>query len=455
MKPATGETLVAEVTSVNSRGEGVARYGDERFVLFAAGALPGEKVKGRVRVVKKTYGALDVLEILEPGTHRHAPECPWFGLCGGCSLQHADYGLQSMLKKRSVQDALMKELGAGYSSIVKDCVKSPREWRYRNKAVLPVRSYGKKTRFGFFRRDSHDIVPVESCPVLQEPLGKIMSDIPFIIDLLGWPAYSEKYHSGLLRHIALRFSNTGTISITLVTRSFSQAKSQKGLKNLCTFLEGKYDTFSPSVFVNVNQNRGNRIFGLETHHVAGPACMEEKVGNHTLRLGPTSFFQVNPFVSGKLIDTALSAFAGGMRVVELYSGVGAMTLPLADKSAFLHAAESWPEAAGYLKRNLSENGFTNAKVIGKKAEEALGHIGHGDCEGLLLDPPRSGCSREVLEKAIRLRPERIVYVSCNPATLARDLKLLIGGGYGVLHITPFDMFPQTTHVETAAVLALP
>ncbi|MFP4483105.1 MAG: 23S rRNA (uracil(1939)-C(5))-methyltransferase RlmD, partial [Thermovirgaceae bacterium] len=143
MKPVRGKSVIVNVSAINSRGEGVARYGEERFVLFAAGALPGERVQGRVSLLKKNYGVLELENILEPIPERRVPRCPWFGLCGGCSLQHADYDFQCLLKKRSVQDALMKELGPEYSLMVEDCIKSPREWNYRNKAVFPVRKAGK------------------------------------------------------------------------------------------------------------------------------------------------------------------------------------------------------------------------------------------------------------------------------------------------------------------------
>jgi 23S rRNA (uracil1939-C5)-methyltransferase len=454
MKPETGKSITVNVVAVNSRGEGVARYGKDGFVLFAAGSLPGERVQGRVTLVKKNYGVLKVENILQPGPDRRNPKCPWFGTCGGCSLQHADYDLQCSLKKRSVQDALMKELGPEFPLLVEDCIKSPALWNYRNKASFPVRSAGKTTHFGFFRRDSHNLVPVDTCPVLQKPLQEVMKELPFMIDLLGWQGYDERKHAGFLRHISLRSTKAEALSLVLVVREPLKNEKRKDLARLWDFLSGRESSRFPSVFVNVNSKPGNRIFGSKTYHIAGPDCIEEHVGNYRLKFGPTSFFQVNPFIAERLFKTALSGFDRGEKIVELYSGVGAMTLGLAEKASHLYACESWPEAASYLETNLVENGFRNTRVIPESAEKALEAIEPEDCEALLIDPPRTGCSLEVRRKILSLRPDRIVYVSCNPATLARDLGTFVAGKYRILRVVPLDMFPQTPHVETIAFLSL-
>ncbi|MGC9490267.1 MAG: 23S rRNA (uracil(1939)-C(5))-methyltransferase RlmD [Thermovirgaceae bacterium] len=453
-KPSTGESVIVDVTAVNSRGEGVARYGKDHFVLFAAETLPGERVQGRVTLVKKNYGILKVEKILEPSPDRRDPKCPWFGICGGCSFQHADYDLQCSLKKRSVQDALMKELGPEFPLLVEDCIKSPALWNYRNKASFPVRSAGKTTLFGFFRRDSHYLVPVDTCPVLQKPLQEALKELPFMIDLLGWQGYDERKHAGFLRHISLRVTKAEALSLVFVVREPLKNEKRKDLDRLCDFLRGRKGSGLPSVFVNVNSKPGNRIFGHKTFHIAGPDCVEERVGNHRLKFGPTSFFQVNPFLAERLFETALSGFDRGKKIVELYSGVGAMTLGLAEKASHLYACESWPEAASYLEANLGENGFPKARVIPQAAEEALEAIKPEDCEALLIDPPRTGCSVEVRRKILSLRPDRIVYVSCNPATLARDLGTFVAGKYRILRVVPLDMFPQTPHVETITFLSL-
>lgn len=454
MKRETGKTVTVEISSINSRGEGVARHGKEHFVFFVPGALPGETVLGRISSLKKTYGTLDIRDILEASPHRRVPKCPWFNLCGGCSLQHADYGFQCFLKKRRVQDALMKELGNEYSSMVADCIKSPGEWHYRNKAIFPVVRQGKSAKFGFFRRNSHHLVPVDTCPILQQPLEAMMQDIPAMIDLLGWRGYDEKRHSGFLRHVSLRATKDRKTSLILIVREGLRKHERVDLEKLGDFLKNRSDYASPSVFVNINGKRGNRVFGLHTEHIAGTEYIEENFGGYRLRFGASSFFQVNPLLNERLVEEALSGFDNGHNIVELYSGAGTMTLGLAEKASFLHAAESWPEAAGYLKENLAENGFRNVRVLGDTAEKALDHITRDSCDALLLDPPRAGCSVEVRQKILSLKPERIVYVSCNPATLARDLNSFISDGYKILRIVPLDMFPQTPHVETVAFLGL-
>jgi 23S rRNA (uracil1939-C5)-methyltransferase len=244
------------------------------------------------------------------------------------------------------------------------------------------------------------------------------------------------------------------LSVVFVVRASLEGRKRRELERVCRFLENRKEFGLPSVFVNINRKRGNRVFGLETLHIAGPGHIEERIGDYTLRFGPTSFFQVNSFLAEKLFETARSGFDTEKNVVELYSGVGAMTLGLAEKASFLHAAESWPEAADYLKANLWGNGFRNARIVGKTAESALDSITAEDCDALLLDPPRTGCSPEVRRKILSLKPERIVYVSCNPATLARDLGTFVAGKYRILRVVPLDMFPQTPHVETVAFLSL-
>lgn len=447
-----GKKIKVSVDSINSQGDGVARFGEGRFVFFVPGALPGEEVEGVIRILKRHYGVMELTDILTPSENRVIPQCPWYGSCGGCSLQHADYATQLKIKKRIVLDAFMKTPGKELLDKIQDCMPSPKKWCYRNKASFPVKKGIKNLNVGFYMKGSHRIVPIDSCCILEEDIDYIYRYLLESLSYLGIEGYDEKKGTGILRHLVLRRTTKGDKAVILVLRNFDK-KGKRSVKNFIQLVNqvlGKDISF----YVNVNPHKGNRIFGEKTIAIKGKEGLEETICGKTLLFGPTSFFQVNRDVAELLFQEVRDALvaSGAENVTELYCGVGAITVTYGDNVKSVTAVESWPESVLFLKKNIDLNRLSNVQVLQGDVCEFTSSALFGEDKVVLLDPPRSGCAKVVLESIIECRPKAVIYVSCNPATLARDVSILTNGGYKLSFVKPFDMFPMTAHVESMALL---
>lgn len=451
MHPGIMERAEVRVESINSRGHGVSRVGDEKFVYFVPGALPGEVVRGRVCQIKKSYGVIEIDEIAEPNTERISPACPFYGTCGGCALQHASYSLQMQIKDQIVNDAFRKIPGVS-TGIISKCTPSPSQWGYRNKASFPVRQSGKKKVLGFFRQGSHDLVPVDRCPVLDPQIEKWIAPIASILSVSMVEAYKENTHSGTLRHIVCRCgTNTGSSIIVPVLRLARNEEFSSELEEFAGSLLASLEGVG-GVVANFNPSQGNTIFGGFSKNIAGDSFISESMNGFQMEYGPTSFFQVNTNQAVSLFKTASAELAerGGGRILELYSGTGALTLFLAKGSKMVHAIEDWTESVVFLRKNLTANSMDNVEALEMSSERAVRFLSGRKFDTVVMDPPRKGCSGHVLKGVCALRPSRIVYISCNPSTLARDSMFLMRNGFTLEKIQPFDMFPQTFHVECIA-----
>jgi len=448
MPLARGDSLQLVIENINSLGQGVARFGTERFVLFVPGALPGETVRGTLVQLKKQYGLVELSEIIEKHPGRVDPLCPHFSECGGCSLQHAGYDTQLRLKEEILRSAL-ERIGGIFEPPVESIRPSPSEWGYRNKASFPVRRLGKRNCLGFYRRSSHSLVPVRECPVLDRVLGGMLPGINEIVSGSGVTAYDERNARGLLRHMVLRGSRSS--SLPLVVPVLNSRPSGRVTGPVEIMARSIIDELAPGgLCFNFNMVRGNTIFGPRSQLFEGGDSVVENMDKREIAYGPTSFFQVNTEQAIELFSSAASdSNAGpGSDILELYAGVGAMSLFLLAMGASVKAVESHPESARFMKENFRRNGFPDGCVRETRAENALSE---DKCDCVVVDPPRSGLGPEVVRKISTIKPERVVYVSCNPATLARDAKLLKEAGFCPKNFRPFDMFPQTAHVECLAV----
>lgn len=452
MKLHVGEKIKVSVDSINSQGDGVARFGEERFVFFVPGALPGEEVEGIVRILKRHYGVMELTDVLTPCVNRVIPKCSWYGLCGGCSLQHADYAMQLEIKKRIVFDAFMKTVGKEHLDKIQDCVPSPKKWCYRNKASFPVKRGKKNLNVGFYMKGSHRIIPINSCCILEEGIDYIYRRLLENLSYLGIEGYDEKKGTGILRHLVLRRTARGDKAVILVLRNFGK-KEERSLRS---FMQRVSEMLGKDIsfYVNVNPHKGNRIFGERTIAIKGKEGLSESICGKTLFFGPTSFFQVNRDVAELLFQEVKNALetSGADHVTELYCGVGAITVTYGENVKSVTAVESWPESVLFLRKNIELNKLNNVRVLEGDVEEFAPDALFGEDKVVLLDPPRSGCAKGVLEGIIERRPKAVIYVSCNPATLARDVSILMNGGYELSFVKPFDMFPMTAHVESMALL---
>ncbi|MCL2009550.1 MAG: 23S rRNA (uracil(1939)-C(5))-methyltransferase RlmD, partial [Synergistaceae bacterium] len=434
------------IEKISSDGRGIARTGDG--VVFTEGALPGEVVEAEVVQRKKDFAFARVRRVIQANPQRVEPACPAFGTCGGCQLQHASYALQLEIKAEVVRDAL-KRIG-GLDAVIDlsgvQCSPSPRQWGYRNKASFPVRKIKGKPLMGFFRADSHWLVPVQSCPVSAAPLNELFSIMQNELPGLRLDVYDEREHKGALRHVILRAGiHTGQTLASLVLNGRLNAQNMKSIAGLCRPLK-KLTTLT----INHNSRPGNVILGDRTEALKGDGLIGERLDGWLLSYDTSSFFQVNTEQAAALYRYARELARAGESadVLELYSGVGSLTCYLAETET-LTAVEEWGRAVELMEKNLEDNGIHNVRVIKGKAEEA---DTPGPYDLVVLDPPRGGCERAVLDRIIEMGIGRVIYVSCNPATLARDAKILKEGGYMPKSARAFDMFPQTVHVETVMLM---
>ncbi|MBQ9564987.1 MAG: 23S rRNA (uracil(1939)-C(5))-methyltransferase RlmD [Synergistaceae bacterium] len=437
------------IFALSSDGTGIART--EQGVIFVSGALPGEVVTAEIVARHKDFSVARLVEIEQEAEGRVEPRCQYYGKCGGCQLQHASYPLQLRLKAGLVRDA-MTRIGGFDTALFErlECAASPDSWGYRNKASFPVQSTdfkgkGRRIAAGFYRPGTHRLELIRRCPVNAAPLNALYESLLGGLSDLPFDGYDERTHEGKLRHIVMRAGmNTGQTLLSFVLNGRLSAKGLKALIALGS--KGKPTTLT----LNHNSRPGNVILGPRTEALIGDGRISERLGEWMLGFDTTSFFQVNTAQAERLFDYASTQVEESGKILELYSGVGSMTCFLSRRGT-VTSVEGWRSAVQMAERNLKANGIETQALCGR-AEEVIEDL-HEDYDTVVMDPPRDGCARVVLEAVSRFKIPRVVYVSCNPATLARDCKILVGRGYRLTSVRAFDMFPQTAHVETVAVLS--
>ena len=442
------------VEKISSDGRGIARTCDG--VIFVSGALPGEVAEAEVVERKRDFAFARIRRLIQANPRRAAPICAVYGTCGGCQLQHASYELQLEIKADVVRDALSRiggfELDCNLSSLV--CQPSPQLWGYRNKASFPVRKIKGKPTAGFYEANSHRVTLFENCPVNAVPLNELFYIMQSELPGLQLDVYNEREHKGALRHIILRAGiHTGQTLVSLVLNGRLNARNMKRIIQLSRHLKNA-TTFT----INHNSRPGNVILGDRTETIKGDGLISEHLDDWLLRYDTSSFFQINTDQACTLYRHAQNLARAGKNsnILELYSGVGSLTCYLSEANSLI-AVEEWGRAADLMEQNLKDNGIRNVRVSKGKADELMAGLSvkddiPGPYDLVVLDPPRSGCERAVLERIMELGIGRVIYVSCNPATLARDAKILKEGKYALKSVQAFDMFPQTVHVETVVLM---
>ena len=441
------ESLTLEISALSSDGAGIART--ERGVIFVHGALPGEVVNAEIVARKKDFSVADTLEIIKASQDRIIPKCKYYGRCGGCQLQHADYNLQLMLKAGLVRDAMTRIGGFDSKNFAGlTCEESPSSWNYRNKAAFPVQDMRGKIITGFYRAGTHRLELIRQCPVNAKRLNEIYGKILDSLDTTKYPfdGYDETRGSGKLRHIIARTGiNTGESLLSFVINGKLSAKSVKALVSLGN--QARPNTLT----MNHNSKPGNVILGTYTENLTGSGLISETLGKYKLFFDTASFFQVNTGQAEKLFSYVSSLAGDSKNLLELYSGTGSLTCYLAENAKNLTTVEEWRGAVKMAVKNLHANNFDNVQALCGRAEEIISEL-RDSYDSVVLDPPRDGCERRVIEAINDFGVRKIIYVSCNPATLARDCKILAGHDYKLVSIKAFDMFPQTAHVESVAVM---
>ncbi|MFF2093327.1 23S rRNA (uracil(1939)-C(5))-methyltransferase RlmD [Paenibacillus sp. NPDC058174] len=465
------EEVTVDIIGLTHDGEGVGRA--DGFTLFIQGALPGERVRAKVMKVKKQYGYARLEELLSESSDRVEPPCDIFDKCGGCQLQHFDYPAQLEWKRQHVIDSLERigklrvaggkafangdgeDDAMGEGIIVHPTVGMAEPWRYRNKAQVPVGASGgagSELIAGFYARGSHRIIDMDDCLIQHDRNDEVVRVVKTIGRELGISAYDEESGKGLLRHVMARTGFiTGEIMVVLVTNGTKLPQAEEWIKQIREALPAV-----KSIVQNVNKRDTNVVFGDETRVLWGSEVIYDELDGIRFAISARSFYQVNPAQTVELYRKAVeyAGLTGTESVIDAYCGIGTISLFLARQAGHVYGVEIVPEAIEDAKRNAELNGIANAAFEAGPAEVVIPRWRKEGivADVIVVDPPRKGCDPALLDTILAMKPERVVYVSCNPSTLARDLRVLEDGGYRTAEVTPVDMFPWTVHVESCVLL---
>jgi 23S rRNA (uracil1939-C5)-methyltransferase len=448
-----GRLIELEIEDLSLTGDGVGRWGPQQRVVFVPDTVPGDRITVRLLHVKPNFAQGQLQDLIHASADRVRPACMVADKCGGCQWQPVDYAYQLTAKRNQVLQAL-ERIGQFQAPPVDPVLAAPSPLGYRNKVTYPLglkQSRGQiKVQAGYYRKGSHRLVNLNQCPVQDPRLNPLLAQIKQDIQQQGWKIYNEQHHRGQLRHLCLRIGrNTGEILLTLVS-------CEETLPNLDTQAQAWMARYPGlvGVCVNVNADRTNRVMGDRTHCVLGRPYLEEQFAGLRFQIRADTFFQVHTEQAEALLTVIVEQLQlqGQETVIDAYCGIGTITLPLAQHVNQIVGLELQAAAVEQARVNAKLNQITNATFTVGKVTEQLAQLSMLPTI-VCLDPPRKGCAPEVLDQLVQMRPHQIVYVSCHPATLARDLRYLCQqGDYQLVRVQPADFFPQTAHVECAAFL---
>ena len=434
------KTYTTEITGVGEKGEGIGKI--DGFAVFIPYALLGETVEVLIVKVLKNYAFGKLVNIITPSPHRIKPKCSAFYQCGGCDYHHCTYELELKNKTQKVKDCI--ERIGGLNIQVADTAGSTK-MHYRNKSQFPVTPDG----IGFYAPRSHRVIPVDNCLIQNEKSNRVTQVIKEFMQNFHVKPYDEATGKGVIRHIFTRCTLTNQMMVCIVTAS----KSLKNAESLVSMLKAEFGD-DISIIQNINPKNTNVILGKENILLNGTDVVTDKIGDLYFEISPQSFFQINPEQTKVLYDKVaqLADLKGTEKVLDLYCGIGTIGLYLSKNAESVIGVECVPEAIENAKRNALLNGIKNAEFYVGNSEDLAENF--ADADVIIIDPPRKGCDEKLLQTIKEISPQKVVYVSCNPATLARDLKILDQYGYKANTVYPVDMFPRTSHVECVTSLTL-
>jgi 23S rRNA (uracil1939-C5)-methyltransferase len=443
---------IVNITGLGFEGEGVGRI--EGLTVFVQGALPGEEVVVKIIKVAKNHAFGKLLDILKASEDRKEPICAIYKRCGGCQLQHLSYDAQLKFKFNRVKDCV-ERIGKLENILIHETLGMKEPYRYRNKVQLPVGEKNGELQVGFYAARSHEIINMDNCYIQEETADQVVKVTKNWMKEYNIQPYCEIQNDelkepsskGLVRHIMIRKGfKTGEVMVVLVTNEFEIPFKEEFIKAVTENVIG-----IKSIIQNVNTKSTNVILGLENKTLWGQEYITDYIGKYKFNISPLSFFQVNPYQTEVLYNKALeyADLSGNEIVFDAYCGTGTISLFLSEKSKKVYGVEIIPEAIENAKVNAEQNNINNAEFFVGEAETVIPElIGKGiRADVVVVDPPRKGCEKSLLEALALMAPEKIVYVSCDPGTLARDLAILDELGYRSIEVQPVDMFPQTSHVE--------
>jgi len=437
-----------DIVSLGSNGEGIGRI--DGYTLFVQGALPKDKIQVKVIKTKKTYGYGLIAQILEPSPHRVEARCPVAHKCGGCDLQHLSYEAQLDYKQMLIKDSLVRigQLDEEHIiEVMEPLIGADETYFYRNKVQYPVREEHGAIRIGFYAKNTHRIVETDCCFIQDSYNEVIVNELRAFMQEYQIAAYNEERTDGVIRHLVIRKSySQDKFQVMLVINS-KKLPHQEAFEARLKALE-KVESFS----ININQEANNVILGKTLITVYGPKYLVDNIKDIEYHISPLSFYQVNPKQTEKLYAKALeyAGLTGEETVLDLYCGIGTISLFLAQQAKEVIGVEIVEAAIADAKQNAEINSITNAQFYVGKAEDVVPELYAKQslkADVVVVDPPRKGCEQTLLETIVQISPKTIVYVSCDPGTLARDVKFLVANGYSVDKVCGVDMFSHTVHVE--------
>lgn len=438
-----------KIVGLGYEGEGVGKVED--FTVFVSGALPGETVIAKVIKVSKNFAVGKLQSITKPSSERTEPVCGIYKRCGGCQLMHTSYESQLSFKTKRVEEAI-KRIGKLDGFIIHPTIGMDNPYRYRNKVQLPVGKVKDRVQIGFYAPRSHTIIDMDSCYIQDDIADQVVKLTRDWIEKYNIPVYDENTGLGAVRHIMVRKGfKTGEIMIVIITNSKKLPNSKEFIDIMVNNING-----IKSIIQNINSIKTNVILGSQSITLWGSDTITDYIGKFKFSISPLSFFQVNPIQTEVLYGKALefAALTGNEVVFDAYCGTGTISLFLAQRAKQVYGVEIVPQAVENAIENAKENDISNVEfILGESEKEIPELIKKGiRPDVIVVDPPRKGCERELLDAIASVKPDRVVYVSCDPGTLARDLGILDELGYRTVEVQPVDMFPMTGHVETVVMM---
>jgi 23S rRNA (uracil1939-C5)-methyltransferase len=450
-RPRRGDVLTVDVTDLAFGGEGVARVGG--YVVFVPGGLPGDRLDVRLVQVRPRFARGQLERIAAPSALRTEPPCPYFGRCGGCRLQHLRYEAQLEFKQRQVAETLARLGGLGPAETLplRPIVGAPAVFGYRNKMEFTVAEAGGQAVVGLHEAERYDVIlDIERCLLQSDLLNAVLAEVRAFVRERGWSVYRPETEEGLLRFLMLREGHaTGEAMVNVVTAS----PDVETARALAERLRARFPQVA-AVVLNVNPKKAAVAVGVEEHPVAGREAIRERLAGLEFSISANSFFQTNTRQAEHLFGVVAeyAELSGSETVLDLYAGTGAISLILARRARAVYGIEVVPAAVDDARRNARANGIDNCTFLAGEVRHVLPELVRRGVRAdvVVADPPRAGFHPQALRSVVALAPGRIVYVSCNPATLARDLVVLREGGYRLTVVQPIDMFPHTPHIEVVA-----
>ncbi|MED3562090.1 23S rRNA (uracil(1939)-C(5))-methyltransferase RlmD [Bacillus xiapuensis] len=446
------QTFPLTIKRLGINGEGVGYF--KRQVVFVPGALPGEEVVVQATQINPKFAEAKIKKIRIKSPHRVKPVCPVYDQCGGCQLQHLQYDQQLMEKRDIVIQSLERHTKMDVNKLnIRETIGMEDPWGYRNKSSFQVGQKDGKVLAGLYGLNSHQLIDIEQCAVQHSQTNEATARVKRILEDLNIPIYNEKTRKGIVRTIVTRVGvQTGELQVVLITSQKEFPKKELFISEIQKRLPNV-----KSIVQNINGQKTSLIFGEETVALAGSEVIQETLGDLQFELSARTFFQLNPTQTVKLYNEVKKAagLTGAEKVLDAYCGVGTIGLWLAEQAKEIRGMDVIPESIEDAKKNAKWHGFTNTKYVPGKVEEVLPKwVKKGwKPDVMVVDPPRTGLDNQLLQTILQVKPEKLIYVSCNPSTLAKDIQTL-SSEYEVKYIQPVDMFPQTAHVECVSQIVL-